>query len=272
VTVASRAGAAPAGLVLRRALIAWGLGDLALGRPRAAVAWLLAEVLAALAVAWLTIGLAETTAYVIPFVAGFLFLVAWTAQATAAYHRARAASGDTGPAPVGSPAAVMVWLGIPLLVWGTVFWLVGGQSATPAAVLDRFETSWADLAAGGSLPDAVAANPVAVGAAARGALAALQATCTADNDETCGSPALLLRDLRITVTAQSDETATAVAQVVTFERRPSTFLWFIAGTELVPVPQRTILTFDLRAAPAPLPGGIDVGARTWRIVNASVPQ
>lgn len=271
-TAAPRPGAAPAGLVLRRALIAWGLGDLALGRPRAAVAWLLAEILAALAVAWLTIGLAETTEYVIPFVAGFVFLVAWTGQAAAAYHRARAAAGATGPTPVGSPAAAMAWLGVPLLVWGTAFWLVGGQSATPAAVLNRFETSWADLAAGGSLPHGITANPVAVGAAARDALAVLQATCTADNDETCASPALLLRDLRITVTAQSDDNATAVAQVVTFERRPSTFLWFIAGTELVPVPQQTILTVDLRAAPAPLPGGIDVGARTWQIVNASAPQ
>lgn len=271
-TAAPRAGAPSPGLVLRRALIAWGLGDLALGRPRAAAVWFAAELVAALVVAWLVIGLAQTTAYVLPFLAGCAFLIAWTAQAAVAYHRARTASGAIGPAPVGSPAAAMAWLGVPLLVWGTCFWLIGGQAATPAAVLDRFETRWADLAAGGSLPDGIASNPQALRAAGVDALGILQERCADEGGTACSGPATLLHNLRFTVTAQDDRTATAVAQVVTFERRPSTFLWFIAGTELVPVPQQTVLSFDLRADPAPLPGGIDVGARTWRIVNASVPR
>ena len=42
------------------------------------------------------------------------------------------AQGAIGPTPVGSPAAAMVWLSLPLLVWGTAFWLVGAQAATPA--------------------------------------------------------------------------------------------------------------------------------------------
>jgi hypothetical protein len=272
VTAAPRASAAHAGLVLRRALVAWGLGDLALGRRRAAVAWLGAEVLAALLVAWLVIGLAETNAYVVPFLAGCAFLAAWTAQAASAYHRARAATGAAAPTPVGSPAAAMAWLGVPLLVWGTAFWLIGGQAATPAAVLDRFETRWPDVAEAGSLPEGIATNRLAVGAAALDALHVLEARCQASAGETCGNPTTLLRNLRITVTSQGDDTAEAVAQVVTFERRPSTFLWFIAGTQLVPVPQETVLSFELRASPAALPGGIDVGARSWRIVNASVPR
>jgi hypothetical protein len=272
VTAAPRAGAAPAGLVLRRALLAWGLGDLALGRPRAAAAWLIAELAGAIGVGWLVIGLAETTAYVIPFLAGCAFLVAWTTQAALAYHRARVAAGTIGPTPVGSPAAAMAWLGVPLLIWGTAFWLVGGQAATPAAVLDRFETTWPALAASGSLPDGITTNQLAVRGAALDALQGLAARCNADGGTSCGQPATLLRNLRITVTAEGDATASAVAQIVTFERRPSTFLGFIAGVELVPVPQVTVLTFDLRASPTLLPGGIDVGARTWRIVNASVPQ
>ncbi len=271
-TAAPRAGIALPGHVLRRALIAWGLGDLALGRPRAAVAWLVAELLGALLVAWLVIGLVETTAYVIPFLAGCAFLVVWTVQAAVAYHRARAQAGAVGPTPVGSPAAAMAWLGLPLLVWGTGFWLVGGQAATPAAVLDRFESRWADLPAAGSLPDGITTNRVAVSAAALDALGVLVARCQASAGASCSSPVTLLGNLRITVTAQDDRTATAVAQVVTFERRPSTFLGFISGTELVPVPQQTVLTFDLRASPAPLPGGIDLGGRSWRIVNASVPR
>ncbi len=268
-TAAPHAGAAPAGLVLRRALLAWGLGDLALGRPRAAAAWLVGELLGALIVAWLVIGLAETTAYLIPFLAGCAFLVVWTLQAALAYHRARAAAGAIGPTPVRSPAAALAWLGVPLLVWGTAFWLVGGLAATPAAVLDRFETRWPDLASAGVLPDALTTNRATVTTAALGALATLETRCREDPDSACDDPGTLLRNLRITVTAQDGDAATAVAEIVKFERRPSTFLWFIAGTELVPVPQQTVLTLDLRATSVPLPGGIDIGARSWRIVNAS---
>ncbi len=268
-TAAPRAGAAPPGQVLRRSLIAWGLGDLAMGRRRAAVAWLLAEVLAALVLAWLVVGLAETTGYLVPFLAGCAFLVAWTAQAAFAYQRARSAQGAMGPTPVGSPAAAMVWLSLPLLIWGTTFWLVGAQAATPAAVLDRFESTWPDLPAAASLPDSLTADRLAVTSAALDALTALETRCEAAGSSGCGSPATLLRNLRITLTASDAESATAVAQVVSFERRPSTFLWFIAGTELVPVPQQTVLTLDLRAVPTTLPGGIDIGARRWLIVNAS---
>jgi hypothetical protein len=269
VTAAPRAGAAPPGLVLRRSLIAWGLGDLALGRRRAAATWLAAEVLAALVVAWLVIGLAETTAYLVPFLAGCAFLAAWTVQAALAYQRARATHGATGPTPIGSPAAAMVWLSLPLLLWGTAFWLVGAQAATPAAVLDRFETRWSDLPAAATLPDALASNRLAVTSAALAALTRLETRCEVAGSSGCGSPATLLRNLRITVTAAGGDGATAVAQVVSFERRPSTFLWFIAGTELVPVPQETVLTLELRTVPATLPGGIDIGARRWQIVNAS---
>ncbi len=268
-TAAPRPGAAPPGQVLRRSLIAWGLGDLALGRRRAAVAWFVAEVLAALVVAWLVVGLTETTAYLVPFLAGCAFLVAWAAQAALAYHRARSAQGASGPTPVGSPAAAMVWLSLPLLVWGTAFWLVGAQAATPAAVLDRFETTWPDLPAAASLPAGLTTNRLAVTSAALEALTTLETDCANGAARGCDNPATLLRNLRITLTDQDGESATAVAQIVSFERRPSTWLGLIAGTELVPVPQQTVLTLELRTAAAPLPGGIDIGARRWQIVNAS---
>ena len=163
----------------------------------------------------------------------------------------------------------LAWLSLPMLVWGTGFWLIGGQAATPAAVLDRFESGWSALGEGRSVPAALADDPAAVTAAARAGLAILSAHCAATGGDCGTDPATLLRDLRITVTGQDGEHATAVAQLVTFERRPSTFLWFIAGTELVPVPGRTVLLIDLRSEPAPLAGGIDVGARRWMIVNAA---
>lgn len=268
-TAASRAPFPPSGTVLRRALIAWGLGDLALGRRRAGVTWLVAELLAAAAVVYLVAGLWDTTAYLVPYLAGTAFLATWAAQAAVAYHRARSARGAIGPTPVGSPAAAIAWLSVPLLVWGTGFWLVGGQSATPAAVLDQFETRWPALSAGGSIPAEMAIDPSSVSAAARQALATLALRCPGGSPGTCtGELASRLRDVRMTVTDQSGETATAVAQVVAFEQRPSKLLWFITGTDLVPVPQETVLTLTLRAIPAPLPGGIDVGARRWQIVNA----
>jgi hypothetical protein len=160
----------------------------------------------------------------------------------------------------------MAWLSIPILVWGTGFWLAGGQAASAAAVLDRFEAAWPDLRSG-SLPASLVADP-SVNATARAALATLDAACRSDGTDDCDDPATLLRNLRISITDEAAGTATAVAQLVAFERQPTTVLWFIAGTELVPVPRQTVLTLALRAEPAPLPGGIDVGARRWRIVSA----
>jgi hypothetical protein len=268
VTAAPRVGGpAPTGRVLRLALLGWGLGHLVLGRRGAGIAWLAAEAAGAALVAWLTVGLAGSSGYLLPFVAGCAFIAAWATQATLAYRGARAAQGAIGPAPVGSPAATIAWLSVPLLVWGTAFWLIGGQASTPAAVLDRFETRWPELVDGSTLPAAIAVDPAAVSAGARQALTTLQAQCPTENGETCDDPATLLRDLRITITEESGTSATAIAQLVRFERRSTTVLGFISGSEVVPVPQQTVLTLHLRASPATLPGGIDLGARRWQIAS-----
>ena len=49
------------GRVLRRALVAWGLGHLVMGHRRLAHGLLLAELLSALTIGWLSIGLADTS-------------------------------------------------------------------------------------------------------------------------------------------------------------------------------------------------------------------
>ena len=59
-----------------------------------------------------------------------------------------------------------------------------------------------------------------------------------------------------------DSRATAIAELVRYERRPATLLGFIQASELVPVPLEPILTFQLQTAPAAL------GAVRWTIVNA----
>jgi hypothetical protein len=258
--------------VLHLALLVWGLGHLAIGRRGAAIALVLAEVVAALLVAYLFIGLADGTWYVVPFLAGFAFLMAWAIQAMLAYQRALSLL-EAGAATLPHPRAAAIglaWLTLPLLLGGTGFWLVSGSAATPAAVLDRFETSWPDLAHGSGLDPALGLD-ASVSASAREALEMLQRLCAEGALTTdCASDAGdLLRDVRIAVIQKGPGAASATVTVVSFERRPSRFLGLFAATELVPVPRQTILTISLRAVPALLPGGVDLGAQRWRIVDVT---
>ncbi len=248
----SRDGAAPdPGRVLRRALIGWGLGHLLVGYGRTGWALLAAEVVSALLIAWLTISLADTSAYLVPFLAGVAFLAAWAGQAVAAYHIARRLQPEPVEAPPRSPALAMGWLSLPLLVWGTGFWLIGAGSATPAAVLDRFVTSWTDDTLGAPWSPSVVR-------AAREARADL-----GDRDS--------FRDVRIRIVSSNDSRASALAEAIHFERRASRFLGVFAGSELVPVADRPILQLQLAARPVELVGGGDSGAVRWELVEAHVP-
>jgi hypothetical protein len=239
------------GRVLGRALLGWGLGHLALGQTTVGWSLLAAEAVAALLVAWLTIGLASSSAYLVPFLAGVAFIVAWAWQAVAAYRAARARQPEPSGAPERSPAAAIGWLSLPLLVWGTGFWLIGADAATPAATLDRFVTAWSD----GTL-EADAWPPSVVDAAA-------------DADRALGSAQDRLRDVRFTIVEASDERATAVAEAIHYERRPSSFLWVFRGSELFPVADDRLLSLDLAAVPVQLPGGGDIGAVRWELVDAT---
>jgi hypothetical protein len=269
VSARGKAVAAEPSAVLRRALLAWGLGDLALGRTSAGVAWLLAEILAAAALVYLFIGLVDTTWYLVPFLAGVLFLVVWSGQAVIAYRAALRQQAGVQGNRSRAPAALMAWLTVPLLLWGTGFWLVAGSASSPAATLDRFEASWPELAGGGLLDPGLRADD-GVSAAAHSALGTLQQLCAQGelSGDCSTSNRTLLRDVRITIAPAGPSSATAVATVVTFERRPSQFLGIFAATELVAVPRRTVLTLQLQADPASLPGGLEPGAQRWRIISA----
>lgn len=240
------------GRVLRLALLGWGLGHLALGRTTVGWALLVAELVGVILVAWLTIGLASSSAYLVPFLAGVAFLVAWAWQAVTAYHAARAAQPNRAEAAERSPAVAVGWLSLPLLAWATGFWLVAADAATPAATIDRFVTQWSNgtLAEGDRWPARVIA-------------------ATAQADATLGSGAERLRDVRFEVVDQSGERATVVADAVHYERRPSTFLGIFAGSELIPVADDRVLSLELVAVPVELPGGGDIGAVRWELVDAS---
>ena len=238
------------GRVLRRALIAWGLGHLLIGRRTLGRGLLGAELVSALLVAWLTIGLADTSAYLVPFIAGTAFIVAWTWQAVDAYRSAGALQAARAPTPERSPAAAIAWLSLPLLVWGTGFWVVGAHAATPAAVLDRFVTAWSGDELGDAWP-AVVVSPAEAAAAS------------------LGDGLDRFRDIRISIVSRSAGRATAVAEAIHHERRESRFLWIFPGSELVPVADERLLTLDLAARPVELPGGGDIGAVRWELVGAS---
>lgn len=238
------------GRVLRRALIAWGLGHLVIGRDRIGYGLLIGEVVSILIVAWLTIGLADTSAYLVPFIAGVAFIVAWTWQAVHAYRAAHALQAARPPTPERSPAAAIGWLSLPLLLWGTGFWLVGAHAATPASVLDAFVTDWSAGELGPNWPAGVRAGA----AAAEGDL---------------GSGRDRFRDLRLELVETSGVRATAAAEAIHYERRASRFLWIFPGSELVPVTDERILTLVLEAVPVELPGGGDIGAVRWQLVTAA---
>jgi hypothetical protein len=235
--------------VLRRAVLAWGLGHLALGRTSTGVALLGLEIVAVGLVAWLTAGLADTSLYLVPFLAGVGFIVAWASQAVHAYRLARTAAASTD-VPARSPALAMGWLTVPLLAWGAGFWLIGADAATPAAVLDRFVTAWnADELQADGWPSRVVAE---ADAAAAG----------------LGGGPERFHDVRVRVLERGSGRATAVAEAIHYERRDSSFLWVFPGTDLVPVADREVLSLDLVARPTELPGGGDIGAVRWEIVDA----
>jgi hypothetical protein len=259
-------GAAP-GRVLSLAVVAWGLGELAMGRRYVGSSWLVAEAIGLAVVALATYLLADTTWYLVPFLAGMAFIAVWALQAIAAYRGAQRQQRGASPAAPGrSPAAAAAWLTVPLLVWGTGFWLFAAEAASPAAVLDRFVGDWTQIA-DGAHDATLAQDPVALSAAAAEAVARLQQLCASGSlPEDCGdAPENLLRDVRFRLGASGQGSASAIAELVRFERRPARFLGLFEATELVPVPVEAILHLDLVARPAAL------GSARWTVLNASLP-
>ena len=267
-------GAAPSdrvrdpGRVLQFALLAWGTGHAALGLRRTGWILLGAELVGLLVVAVLHVALATTTLALVPFVAGTAFIVAWGAQAIHAYRLARTRRQAVGPAEPGSAALAIAWLGLPLLVWWSFFWLAGASAASPAAVLDRFLRDAPAIAAG----DEPAAAGVAIDAvdlvrSTRSAIVSLRNDCP---DDACrgGTPRTLLHGARVRIASQDGDSARAIVESVHYERRETSFLGIFPGSELVPVTDRRLLVLELEARAAP--GiGMNLGARTWVITGSS---
>lgn len=254
-----------AGRVLRLALVAWGLGHLALGRRLTGGLLLAAEVAALAALVALTLALVGTTLQLVAFVAGNAFVLAWAWQAVAAYRAAHAARDADRPVPQRSPAAAIAWLALPLLAWFSGFWLLPAEGSTAASAVDRFVTAWTDdQLAAGAWPPAVtdAADEATERLLRLCRQGRLRPGCEAGGTE-------LFRDVRVRITSSGDAAAVAIAEAVRYERRDTRFLWIFPGTELVPVPIEAVLDLRLEADPeAARPIDLGLGAREWRIVDA----
>lgn len=251
---------------MRLALIGWGLADLAMGRTRGGVAWLALELLMIAAIVATSVLLAGTTWYLVPYLLGVAFLALWAASAVRAYHRARSLQGASTAAPR-SPAATIAWLTLPLLAWGTGFWLFAAEAATPAAVMDRFVSRWADLEPMEPAPfEPISGGPFVDREAAE-ALWRLQELCDAGRlaDDCDDATENLLRDVRVTIAERDGTHASAEAELVQYRRVPTTLFGVFEGSELVPVPVASVLRLELEAMPAAL------GSREWTIVNAEAP-
>ena len=241
------------GRVLRRALIAWGWGHLAIGRVALGRALLVAEAVAVLLVAWLTAGLAASSAYLVPFLGGIAFIGVWGWQAVHAYRAAQAMQPARPPTPERSPATAIGWLSLPLLAWGTGFWLIGAHAATPAAALDRFVSAWT--------ADALRAD-----AFQEDVLRAAE-----DAADRLGTGPDRFRDVRFSIVDEAEGRATAVGEAIHYERRATRLFGIFPGSELVPVGDERLLSLQLSAVPVELPGGGDIGAVRWELVDASAP-
>ncbi|MDQ2674763.1 MAG: hypothetical protein M3Y40_08910 [Chloroflexota bacterium] len=238
------------GNVLRRALVAWGWGHLVIGDSLLGRALLVAEAVALLLVAWLTVGLADSSAYLVPFLAGIGFLAVWGWQAVHAYRAAQARQPARPPTPERSPATAIGWLSIPLLAWSTGFWLIGADAATPAATLDRFVSAWtSDAVRGAGFPDGVV-------------------RAAEDAADRLGTGPDRYHDVRFSIASESDGHATAIGEAIHFERRATRLFGIFPGSELVPVGDEELLTLELEARPVELPGGGDIGAVRWELVDA----
>jgi hypothetical protein len=121
--------------VLRRGLLVWGLGHIAIGDRRG---WLLIALQPVVILALLMVGvqLIDGTRWVIVFPPLVAILAFWVAQAIHAYRRAV----ELGATPGGElQAALFLPVAVGVL---TVFWLIGGRHGSPTATLEAYAIAW----------------------------------------------------------------------------------------------------------------------------------
>jgi hypothetical protein len=242
--------------VLRRSLLIWGWGHIALGdgrgwllvllQPLALAAWLFA--------AWELIDGTRWLAVFLPLVA---LLVFWVGQAVHAHRRAMA----VGAAPGGE--LQLVWFLPVVLALVSAFWLVGGRHGSPVSAVEEYMDAWeanrTDLAVGLFSDDRPSETVLAaIWAEQRISLTAAIEQARATYGPSSGlDPRRPFRSLRVT---QTGPTAFSV-ELVRSESYQTTLLGFIptAGQRTVVVGPVIWITVTEKPVRSLLPSSV------WRI-------
>jgi hypothetical protein len=259
--------------VLRRSLLWWGLGHLALGDRRG---WLLAvlEPFAVGALLLIAVQLIDGTRWLLVFPPLAAVLVVWMAQAVHAHRCAL----RLGARPGGEvQIALLIPLGVALL---TAYWLIGGRHGSPSATVEEYVVAWMSGQPAAAAPlfaqPPAEAELTANWRAQSDYLVARISRAAATYGPASGlDPDSLFDNLRFDdpVTA-ADGSVQVVVDIVRRQRVETTLLGFVptASQETVLVEQAgTIL---LRLQPRPAPDWLPVGwldSSAWRIDEIDFP-
>ena len=253
--------------VLRRSLVVWGLGQLAIGDRRG---WLLllAQPLAIAGLIVFAAVLIEGTRWMVVFPALLLLLVAWLGQALAAYRQAVARGAKPG-----GELQVVGFLPV-AVVAVTVFWLVGGSLGAPATTLGRYVAAWESN-------DAAKAADLFATPMSTAEIEAMWVVQTAYLEKQVTAafieygplsgidPEEPFNSLRFTEEASTSADVSSVAvELVRRQRVESLLLGFIPTATQETVVVEQLGSIDLKAlpdTPPPWLAGIRTGASVWLI-------
>lgn len=259
----------PAAAVLRRALLIWGAGHLALGDRRG---WLLAamQLLAVGTLAAVAALYIESTRWLVVLLGLIGVVAVWIAQAVDAHRRAVAA----GARPGGELQVAAILPLIVALVGG--FWLVGGDLGSPGATLQRYVSAWQSdrpMSAVALLAEPVAPDLLATEwQGQREQLRVLVAGAAARYGSQAGlDPRLPYNSLRFAeaVGAGGDGRAVVAVDLVRRERFETQLFGLIptASQRTVVIQRLGEVRLRVEQAPPPwwLPAGLAPPARVWVI-------
>ena len=266
---------------MRRALLAWGLGHLALG-DRRGWALLALEIASVALIGVLVVAFLAGTRAVLVFAALTLFFAIWGGQAIDAHRRAV----DAGARPGG--AVQLLALAPVVVVVMTAFWLVGGAAGSPAATLQRYVAAWQDrrperateLFLAPPTSDVLGERWTRDEGYIRDRLRALAAGEPSVTGKAALDPDRPFRSLLVTLdtpsragtTARTQEVARAHVHIVRPVERQTTFLGIFPAASQEMVAAEPVGEITLRAVPLEPAVGLGVANEVWRIESVSIGQ
>lgn len=253
--------------VLRRALVLWGLGHLAIGDRRG---WILvvAHPLAAAGLFAFAALLIDGTRWMLVLPALLLFLTIWLGQALSVHRQAVALGARPG-------GELQIALFLPVVVTLiTTYWLVGGSAGSPATTLRRYVSAWEngrpEVAAGLFTTPVAATDLAGLWLLQEGYLRQRVGEAAARFGPTSGiDPEQPFNSLRFSeLPATSSDSALVDVEIVRRQRVETVLLGFIPTATQMTVVVEELGTIRLRALPDDPPAwlpAVRTGARVWLI-------